>query len=77
MLSYYCNTLYLTYSLSNDKAFVHCHDNKTIIEYAEFERSHQDHQVQLHKYASISTGIHQLVLHLFHTIIVEVEIENA
>lgn len=41
-------------------AFVHFHDNKIIIEYAEFERT-QDRQVQLHKYSSIGTGISTFV----------------
>lgn len=47
-------------------AFIHFHYNKTIIVYAEFEGSHQDHQVQIHKYASISTGTSRFVSHNYY-----------
>lgn len=45
-------------------AFVH--DNKTIIEYVEYEGTDQDNQVQIHKYASISIGTSRFVAHNYH-----------
>lgn len=46
--------------------FVHFHDNKIITEYAEFEGTQQDQQIQINKYASISISTSRFVSHNYY-----------
>lgn len=66
MLLNYCSMFYLSTLHQMRWDFVHFHDNSTIVEYDEFEGPHQDHQVQLQRHATISTGTSRFVSHNYY-----------